>query len=346
MKKSIFFLSLLAAFSFVSCEKSNVEAGDYVTAEFTIVAPEELATKANFIGDGTNAKNLVFAVYPYDFAAGADNTQAVELPDLRQGDWKNGQQAITFGADLTATVKVTLLRGRAYQFVCWAQNPSATCYDFSDMSKIVVDYYGAVSQDDAKRDAFYAYDYTRDASNNVVKVTQGFSQTITLRRPFAQINVGAEDMSAAKSAGLDITKIYSSMTVSGIATELYTLSGQVGKTEDVTFSKALAITQGAGTEMLTVNASGYENKTYGWLAMNYVLVNTKESATNTTHEVVVNLYDDAEELLSSHTTTNVTLARNYRTHLLGNVLTAEGTINVVIDPIFFEPDNVANVPLR
>ena len=206
------------------------------------------------------------------------------------------------------------------------------------MTKIVVSYEGAVSQDDQVRDAFYAYDFTQDANGNVAKVTEGFSQTITLRRPFAQVNVGAMDMAEAKSAGLDITKISSSMKITDVATELYTLSGEVGNLKNVEFSKALAVTQGDGTEVLKVNAAGYEGETYGWLAMNYVLVDT-EARASSSHEVTVSIYDETE-LLSNHTTTNVTLARNFRTHLLGNVLTAEGQITVVIEEGFYNDDIV------
>ena len=68
MKKIFFFASaLIAALSFTSCQKNNLQEGDLVTATFTIVAPSDVATKA--VGDGKNAKNLVFAVYPYDLAS-------------------------------------------------------------------------------------------------------------------------------------------------------------------------------------------------------------------------------------------------------------------------------------
>lgn len=330
-----------AVLSMASCQKNEVlTEDDYVTATFTIEAPAELSTKA--IGDGTTAKNLVFAVYPYDSRLTDDqNDLAEELTDLRKGDWTaNGlgdKQPVTFttGADgrPTATVKVTLLRGKEYQFVCWAQCKDVTCYDFADMKNIKVDYAGAVSQDET-RDAFYAWTPTKDDQGNVIKVSQGFKQTIILRRPFAQVNVGATDMEAAKSAGLDITKIQSKMTVVNVATTLNTFTGATSGSTTADFSIKQAVSP---TEDLTINASGYENQSFGWLAMNYVL--PSESNTN----IVFFLYDENSEELCSYEVTNEKLQQNFRTHLLGEVLTTEGTITVVIEPAFLNDDKVVAI---
>ena len=72
-----------AVLSMASCQKNEVlTEDDYVTATFTIEAPAELSTKA--IGDGTTAKNLVFAVYPYDSRLTDDqNDLAEELTFVR-----------------------------------------------------------------------------------------------------------------------------------------------------------------------------------------------------------------------------------------------------------------------
>ena len=342
MKKILIFAcAAVAAFSFASCQKNELQEGDLVTATFTIVAPSDVAaTKA--VADGKNAKNLVFAVFPYDLNA-TDNTNATELVKLRKGDWNQNQTEVVFNDNLQATVQVSLVRGKAYQFVCWAQNKAARCYDFSNMTAIEVDYEGAVAQDNDLRDAFYAHAVTVDSNKRPAKVTDGFSQTIVLRRPFAQINVGAADMSAASDAGLNIDTIHSTMTVKGVANVLNTLDGSVSGSEEVSFSRALAVTNGtAASEYLTINAENgaYANAQYGWLAMNYVLV--ASAPANATHDITFSLYDgnsDAD-LLYTHSKTNVTLKRNFRTHLIGDVLTAVGTINVLIEEDFYDYDIV------
>lgn len=335
-------IKLLTAFAFaasvfaVSCQKDMSADSDLVQATFTIVSPDEVATKA--VADGLKSKNLVFAVFPYDINA-EDNSTVSELRSLRQGDWNDASATeIKFNGNREAIVNVTLVRGKAYQFVCWAQKKELQCYDFSDMSAIKVSYEGEVSQNE-DRDAFYALDTTKTAPNNPVVVTKGFSQTITLRRPFAQINMGSSDMLQAKMAGLDTTKINSSMVVKGVANQLNTLTGEAVGTVDASFSRALAITNVEGTENLYVND---DPTAYGWLAMNYVLVNTKESLQTKTHEVTVELFDEAQSLVK-YDVTQVTLARNYRTHLVGDVLTTNAQLNVVIDPFFYNDDIVKEV---
>lgn len=342
MKKILIFASaIVAALSFASCQKNDIQEGDLVTATFTIVAPGDVATKA--IGDGQNAKNLVFAVYPYDLAANADNTDAAELVKLRKGDWTQGQTEVVFNSNLEATVTVSLVRGKAYQFVCWAQNKAATCFDFSDMKAIEVEYADAVAQDNNYRDAFYAHAVTSDSNGNPVKVTNGFNQTIKLRRPFAQVNVGSADMSAAEDAGLILNNIYSSMTVTGVANVLNTLDGTVSGTQNVSFKRALAVTNGTtASEKLKINDENgvYGNTEFGWLAMNYVLVGL--APYNATHNITFSLYDGNSDagLLYTHEKTGVTLKRNFRTHLIGDVLTAVGTINIIIEEEFEDYDIV------
>lgn len=323
--------SLAVLFSAVSCQKDQVKDSDLVTATFVVSAPSGLATKSE-IGDGSTARNLVFAVYPYDDKLTiAQNDAASELSDLRKGDWLNGAQEIVFDDQLKATVTVTLVKGRSYQFVCWAQNKDAQCFDFTDMKNIKVDYAAAKSQDEL-RDAFYAYSCPKDANGNAIKVTQGYTQTITLKRPFAQVNVGALDMAQAKSAGLDITNIKSDMIVKNVATSLNTFTGETSQAADASFSKMNAITGAAGTQWLKVNNPSYPDE-YGWLAMNYVL-----PLANTNVAVEFSLYDgtreEGDDLLCSYEVPNVTVTENYRTHLLGEVLTTLGTINVIIEPAF------------
>ena len=85
-------------------------------------------------------------------------------------------------------------------------------------------------------------------------------------------------------------------------------------------------------QWLKVNDASYPDE-YGWLAMNYVL-----PLANTNVAVEFSLYDgtreEGDDLLCSYEVPNVTVTENYRTHLLGEVLTTLGTINVIIEPAF------------
>lgn len=344
MKKIIFCAAAAAmVFSMASCQKTLLGGGSEVAATITVSAPAGLATKA--IGDGQIAENLVFAVF---------DEEGNELPALRQGDWKNNigvgnELKFDNSAKPSVTFTTTLAKGKEYTFVCWAQNKDVDYYDFSSMKTIGVSYKDAsgknhVAQDE-KRDAFYA----AVASG---KIVDGYTLTITLRRPFAQINVGATDIQAATDAGLDVTNLYSTMTLTGIANKLNTFVGEktgdndgdgsVEGNETVTFELAPAVSKaywdGTGAaadhEWLTVDKQGYENNVYGWLSMNYVLVN------EATSQADFSIYEGETYKLTDYTKPNVPLKRNYRTHILGDLLTASGDITVIIEPDFYDEDIV------
>ena len=328
MKKILLSAAAIASMLFAaSCQKeisSSVQDGDVVTATITVQAPDALVTKS--VGDGKSADNLVFAVY--------DET-GEELPALRLGDWANSigdPTPVTFNEDLTATVTVQLARGKEYSFVCWAQNVEATCYNFSDMKNIRISYETYNASNNDLRDAFYAKVDTKG------KVTQNFSQEITLHRPFGQINVGTTDFAAAKNAGLEITDLFSSMTVKNAATVLETFTGKAKSPEAVTLDWGHA-----PAEALVINKALVQNNpqveiadSYGWLAMNYILVadGTDNGASSALAEVAFSVREGENTVLTSYEVPNVPVQRNFRTNIVGGLLTAEGEISIIIDPIF------------
>ena len=342
MKKILISAAAIASMLFVaSCQKENFsgseQAGNVVTATFTIQAPGLPGTKAvtsadqQMVGDGRAADNLVFAVY--------DETGA-ELVDLRQGDWVNpigdNRTVIKFdnSENPQTTVTVKLVRGKEYSFVCWAQNEAATCYDFLDMKNIGISYTGYNAANNDLRDAFYAYAETNG------KVTENFSQTITLSRPFAQVNVGTTDFVAAQKAGLEIDNLYSTVTVKNAATVLETFTGKATTPVAATFAYAHAV---APDYDLVINKNKVVNDPkvtiadkYGWLAMNYVLVadGTQNGEASALAEVSFEVREGENTVLTSYDVPNVPIQRNYRTNIVGGLLTAEGTINIIIDPIF------------
>ncbi len=111
-------LTLLA----VGCNKEQVTEvpdGQMVDVTFTAALPGEMETKA--IGDGQTAKNLYVSVYEND----ADKTH---LRDL--------DKTATF-TDLKTQVKFSLVKGKTYNFVFWAQAEGAP-YVVTDLKNIKV----------------------------------------------------------------------------------------------------------------------------------------------------------------------------------------------------------------
>jgi hypothetical protein len=342
MKKILVYTTAMAAILFAaSCQKEKISSanmnGDVVTATFTIETPGLPGTKAvtsadqSMVGDGRAADNLVFAVY---------DENGEELVDLRQGDWKNkigdSQGVIKFdnSEKPKATVTVKLVRGKEYSFVCWAQNEAAECYDFKDMKHIGISYTEYNASNNDLRDAFYAYTATNG------KVTENFSQTITLSRPFAQINVGTTDFTDARKAGLEIDNLYSTMTVKNAATVLETFTGKATTPVEVTYGYAHAV---APDYDLVINKDKVVNDPkvaiadrYGWLAMNYILVadGTDNGLISSLAEVSFTVREGDATVLTSCNVPNVPVQRNHRTNIVGGLLTAEGAVSIIIDPIF------------
>ena len=335
MKQNLIcFAAMLSMVFAASCQKevaSDVQNEEYVTAVLTVQAPQELASKAvtsadqKAVGDGLAADNLVFAVF---------DANGNELTDLRLGDWSNkiGEDNTVIKFDNSekpqATVTVTLVRGKEYSFVCWAQNEAAVCYNFKDMKNIGISYADYNTSNNDLRDAFYAYATTNG------KVTENFTQTITLNRPFAQINVGTADFAEAEKAGLTTDNLYSTMTVKNAASVLETFTGTASKPVEDTFAYAHAVAPDydlvINKNKVVNNPTGTIADKYGWVAMNYVLVAEASSLAEVSFEV----REGDATVLTSYDVPNVPVQRNYRTNIVGDLLTAEGTITLIVDPIF------------
>ena len=342
MKKILFSAAALLTMLFAaSCQKEDFSGadGEFATVTLTVQAPASPSTKA--LGDGTKAKNLVFGVF---------DENGAELTDLRQGDWMNANQTeITFNDQLQAKVTVNLAKGKTYTFICWAQtkeygdatNPTAvTCYDFKNLDDIKVDYTVNNEANNEHRDAFYAC-----VTSGIIK--KDYSTTITLTRPFGQLNIGTEDMAAAQSAGLDLANLWVELSVTNCPTHLvadmdkhvYTVDGSV----TAKFTKALCPASVNSAETLNVDLDGdkafAENEKFGWLSMNYIFTAHQEVKDDATKNITFDLYED-DLSLAKYSRDNVPFIANYRTNLLGRLLTTDGDITVIIDPV---PDGDENI---
>ena len=290
-------LTLLA----VGCNKEQVAEvpdGQMVDVTFTAALPGEMATKA--LGDGQTAKNLYVSVYEND----AEKTKL----DL--------DQTATF-TDLKTQVKFSLVKGKTYNFVFWAQADGAP-YEISDLKNIKVTDYTTAANDE-KRDAFYA-------TRKELKVNGALTETIKLYRPFAQVNFATADYADAKKAGFN--PAVSSFTASEAATTFDTFAEEgKGKVE-------VALTE---TEVPADVLKTLDGKTYTRLAMNYLIPVGKQGESHNIDVAATFKANNGEAVTVS--APNAPVQNNYRTNILGNLLTSQVIFNVEIVPIFNEPDN-------
>ena len=276
-----------------SCQNDqgfDTTVGETSTVTFAVETPE-IATRA--YSDGTTATVLQYAVY---------DAQGNELTDLTVTDATiNG----------STTVNLQLTTGNTYSVIFWAAAEDAP-YTVNFATKtMTVDYTDAVSNDEA-RDAFYKY--------HTFTVTGAQTETIELRRPFAQLNIGTADYAASTSAGY--TPIKSAVTVKNIYSTLNLTTGDVDGSAVATFDFADI------KKDETFPVAGNE-----YLAMNYLLV----AATKEVVDVEFT-YTDNNNNAKARTVGSVPVQRNYRTNIYGNLLTSNVDINVEIKPEY-DDDN-------
>lgn len=288
----------------LACAKEPVGGGIEAGVSFSVEVPGTPATKA--IGDGETAKKLYYQVFDKDGAAieglGVQNTDI---------------------AGKTATVKFQLVKDQEYNFVFWAQTANDGYYTIDNaegLKKITANYTGKNSNDE-NFDAFYAV--------KKMTVTGPVSETVKLSRPFAQINIAtAGQISAGTTTkDIDFTGAASAVTVKGVPnvfSPLATTDVFTGNA-DVTFAKAEAP---AGD--ITVNA-----KTYKYLAVNYVFA----PVDGTVYDVNAILIVEGKDVRL--TVPTVPAKQNWRTNIVGDLLTAGADFTVVVDPDFGGDQNVA-----
>lgn len=293
----------------VSCNKEQVTEvpdGQMVDVTFTAALPGEMATKA--LGDGQTAKNLYVSVYEND-------AEKTHLGDL--------DKTATF-TDLKTQVTFSLVKGKTYNFVFWAQAEGATCYDIDDLKNIKISYEGAVANDE-NRDAFYA-------TRKELKVNGALTETIKLYRPFAQVNFGTADLFDAAAAGF--IPAQSAFTATDVANVFDTFNAE-GKvegpaTDKVTFAKAEI--PGGGETLVTKDGTKYL-----WMTMNYILPVGKQGEKHISNVTAEFIPENGDPITAS--APQAPVQNNYRTNILGNLLTSQVIFNVEIVPIFNEPDN-------
>ena len=306
MNKFKYFAAAALTLLAVSCNKEQVAEvpdGQMVDVTFTAALPGEMATKA--IGDGQTAKNLYVSVYEND----AEKTK-LEL-----------DKTATF-TDLKTQVTFSLVKGKTYNFVFWAQAAEGAPYDITDLKNIKISYEGAVANDE-NRDAFYA-------TRKELKVNGALTETIKLYRPFAQVNFGTADYDAAVAAGVEPVK--SVFTATDVATVFDTFEAEGKEAKDVvTFTESAL-----PGETLVTKAGDYK-----WMTMNYILPMGKQDAKHISNVTAEFIPETGITVKASSPQTPV--QNNYRTNILGNLLTSQVIFNIEIVPIFNEPDNDVDI---
>lgn len=233
-----------------------------------------------------------------------------------------------FDNGLTENVTITLAKGQQYTVAFWAQNPNCTAYTTTDLKNVTIDYAGL--NNDETRDAFFKAETFTVTGNTEIDVV--------LKRPFAQINVGVyqTDWDAAVASEIEIEK--SKVTIEKAATSINLLTGEVEGEETVEYGFATIPTQFTTPETLDVDLDkdGTKEK-YVYLSMSYILANdaTTGYAKATLEDLDFTFAPKSGNNINFSEGLNaVPVQRNWRTNIIGKILTGDVTFNITIDPIY------------
>ncbi len=309
MKKYLFSALALTGMLFMnSCSDDLVpepSTGDYVNATFTIGTTEGLGTRA--VGDGLTVDQVACAVYD---AAGK------EITTLRAYEEVAGKKA---------TYSVRLTKGQAYRVAFFAYDKDADAYDVTDLKNVILKQDHLLSNLE-NRDAFTGYvDITAEESMNAI------AEDVTLTRPFAQLNLGIDADELAAAANSDIVVEQTQIKVTNVYSAFSAYENKVA--DGATAGEMTFAMNYRPTETLKVTVDGVE-KDYTYLALNYLLVgNAGDEKSLTDVEFV---WKSTNGKTNNPTTEfiNVPVQCNYRTNIVGRLLTNPADFNITIDNLF------------
>lgn len=317
MKKNLF-MSMLAIAGMLfatSCSQDELlnepTTGDYVSAKFTIGTSDGIATRAT-IGNGTKADKVACAVY---------DEKGTELRDL---------YAIRDVVDMEATYEIRLAKGQKYRVAFFAYNSTADAYDVTYLTDIKVK--DSQNSNIENRDAFTAY-VDVDATVNTI------NEDVTLYRPFAQLNLGVDNTEWTDAVKAGVTVAKSKIVVTNVYDKFSAYDNAIVATAEpktMTFAMNTIPTEELEVDVDRDGTIANTEK-FKYLALNYLLVGdagTEKSLTD-----VEFVWENSDASKTNNPTThfkNIPVQRNYRTNIIGKLLTNPATFNIVIDADFID----------
>ena len=283
------------------CQKnsSSVASGE---VDVTLNVTPSVASKATLDGDGAaaNVNRYILEIY-------TDNGATF---------YNRLSQVVTAGTT-TAQFTFKLVVGQTYTFLVWADCANADGSDLyykTDVNLKEVAMIGTYSGNNDERDAFCA--------SETIAVNAALTQTITLKRPFAQLNIVTTDIHEI----LQDYMLPQEFTLTFPAKTGYNvLTGEcTGSETDITYTAVPYYQTYRNAEL---ESDRLTNKKWT-LSMDYIFAPAAEAQiASVKMDIKAN-----RNLLPQHTFTNVPFRRNYRTNVYGNLLTGDVTYNIVIDP--------------
>lgn len=282
-----------------ACQKEKALDGNVGsdTQTITVSIPSGMQTKSTLddFGTGASVNRCILQIY--------------------QGGKPYGERKVAAVENRKATFELRLVVGQTYDFVFWADKADGTSpadfadlhYTTSDLSAISVegDYVGNNDDFDAFTGNLLTYE-----------VKGAFSENITLKRPFGQLNVKTLDIDDIPVDALKPNKVKVEFTA--VPESFNALTGLVS----------------TATKPVSYEADAADAAT-GFMTVDYIWAPVEEAILA---DFAITFMNGATEISRNDAFTNIPIRRNYRTNVSGNLLTKKGEFNVTIAPEFENPD--------
>ncbi len=277
---------------FISCnQEDEITSEETVQVSFSAGLPQTLGSRTTT--SGLTVDKVVCAVFE----------NGSEILNLRDTISTVDGQNIVFAPHL--------IKGRTYDIVFWACKDGV--YNTSDLTAITRTIPVPTGTTEADFDAF-----TESVSVTVLKSE---TKNVTLKRPFAQLNIGVtqDDWNSVVN-NFNMTPTTMTITLCGKNTFNALTGKAVGNDGSITYNLNCS-----GND-LTVNNTPYKS-----IASCYVLPKAQKENFDITYTV----NDQNSSAIRSDVTINsIPLEANYKTNVVGSLLTNTITYEIIIDKGF------------
>ena len=289
-----YFLSLVALAGMLfatSCQESMIEPQVDGTTTFSVQLPEQMGTKSYGDANFTNATINTLYVEVYD----KDSNKKLHTP--APVEVKDGK----------ANISLNLIQNQEYDIIFWAQKGDA--YETDDLTTMEMN---ANHHNVERGAAFYAVlDNFKPVNGN---------QPVELRRPFAQLNLGTR---LGTSYG-DVSLVSSKIEVTGVATHFNTVGEACTTTTTFTYEN-----EDQKCPYVTVLNVGGED--FAYVSMDYLAVPGTQSALVKVKATIKVKDSKNKETELVREFESVPVQKNYRTNIVGNLVTSSTDFNVTIN---------------
>lgn len=296
MNKNLFKTFAIAAMAVLAgaCEKEQIGSADGETVEmtFNVDVPETTITTKG-LSDAAQVDELRFQLF------------------IKEGTgYKMVQDQTVPVTNKKAALKASLVKQQHYEAAFWAQASGTDFYETTDLRAVKMNI-AKVKANEPMMDAFWM--------NDGFTATVARTKTIIMKRALAQVNFGTVVPTGADA--LSITK--SQVVMKGVPTTLNVLLGNKDNShsgsEDITFQDNAPISG----EKLIIADGGTQ---YDYVATAYVFApKSGDLLTDVSAKVTFNNGN-----YTTISAPNVPIHRNYRTNILGNLLSVDGEWNITI----------------